>query len=193
MEQERRPGTVRVAAGGMSRPEICRDPPPGQRGVLVGESHRLGRGVHQLRGAGEAVDGELAHFADFGVIRRVDAQVELAQPVVVAGPQVGLPGADGVPFGGAAIGVGVNPFGERPPLGVPGGLVAVGDPARRAGDFADVGAAVWGVAEGPERLEGEGLVVENRPSGRCWFGRDGRCHGAPVAEEASSPYGATRP
>ena len=146
-----------------------------------------------MRGAGEAVDREPAHFADFGVIRRVDTQVELAQPVVVAGPQVGLPGADGMPGGGAAIGVGVNPLGERPPLGVPGGLVAVGDPGRRAGDFADVGATVGGVAEGPERLEGEGLVVENRPSRRCWFGRDGRCHGAPAAEEASNPYGATRP
>ena len=191
--QERGPGAVGIAAGGMRRPQIGRDPPPGQRGVLVGEPHLLRRGVHQLRSVGEAVDGEPSHFADFGVIRRVNPQVELAHTVVVARPQVGLPGADRVPFGGAAIGVGVNPFGERPPLGVPGSQVAVGDPARRAGHFADVGAAVWGVAESPERLEGEGLVVEDGSSGRCWFGRNGRCHSAPVAEEASSPYGATRP
>ncbi len=189
--QKRRTWTVGVATRRMRRPQICRDPPPGQRGVLVGEAHPLGRRFHQLRGAGEAVDGELANFADFGVIRRADAQVELAQPVVVACPQVGLAGADGVPCGGTAIGVGVDPVGERPPLRVPGGLVAVGDPARRAGDLADVGATVGGVAEGPERLEGEGLVVEDCPSRRSCFGRGGRCHSAPVAEEAQVPYGAT--
>ncbi len=90
-------------------------------------------------------------WADFQRPVLLLREVELAQPVVVAGPQVGLAGADGVPFGGAAIGVGANPFGERPPLGVPGGQVAVRDPGRRAGDFAQVSATVWGVAEGPVR------------------------------------------
>jgi hypothetical protein len=104
----------------MSRPQICRDPPPGQRGVLVREAHRLGRRVHQLRSPGEAADRELAHFADERVIGWASAQVELAHPVVVARPPVGLPGADGVPCGGAAIGVGVDPIAERPPLWVPG-------------------------------------------------------------------------
>src|SRR5450755_2403332 len=75
-----------------------------------------------------------------------------------SGPQVGLPGADAMTGGGAAIGVGADPFGERPPLGVPGGLVAVGDPARCAGYLADVGTAVRGVAS-----RDAGRAPTNRP------------------------------
>lgn len=44
---------------------------------------------------------QLAYFADTRVIGRVDAQVKLAQPVVVACSQVGLPGANGMTRGGA--------------------------------------------------------------------------------------------
>jgi hypothetical protein len=65
-----------------------------------------------------------------------------------------------VPVGGASIGVGLDSFGKRPPFGVPGSLVAVGDPACRASDLADVGSTVWGVTKGPERFEREGLVFE---------------------------------
>ena len=84
VDQEPWPRTVGITAGGMSSAEFCWDPPPGQGGVLVGVSHRLGRAAHQLGSVSKAVDGELAYFVHLGVIHRVDAEVELAQSVVVA-------------------------------------------------------------------------------------------------------------
>ena len=48
-----------------------------------------------------------------------------------------------------------------------------------------------GVAGVPERLKEERLVAGNRPCDQCRAGRDGGRHRAPVAKEASSPYGAT--
>jgi len=73
--------------------EICWNPPAGQRGVLVGKLHLRRRGI--ISCAAEAkLSTEAVYFANFGVIRRIDAQVERAEPVVVARSQVGLAGAD---------------------------------------------------------------------------------------------------
>ena len=131
-----------------------------QGGVLIGDGHVLDRGVEQSGRRGEGValaGGQQRHLRVSGGLLEQEGR---GRAVVVRCPQQDFPGADAVPGREGLLADFRQPLRGGLPRLVPAGLVTLPDTARRGENLAEVGPAVGGEPGGAQRLEGEGLVVE---------------------------------
>ena len=111
---------------------------------------------------GEGVADPRAQQPDLGIVSGMVAEVEPGGPVVVAGAQQTLARADAVAGAQRLHAGGVQPLRGLLPAPMPRGLIPVGDLPCGDDHFTEVRAAIGRVAGDPQRLEREGLIIEEK-------------------------------
>jgi hypothetical protein len=152
--------------------------PPLQHGPLVGDPHRFDHGPVQARRRREARGTALVGVVDPG-ITGITVEEELGGAVVRRRAQHAVAGTDPVSGVQTGLRLGLHAVGGGSPRGVPALVVTGRDLLGRGEHLTDIGSAVGGVPEDPQRLEPELRVIGEHhwshqaftsPSG---LGRDG--------------------
>ncbi len=133
----------------------------GEGGVLERNADRPDEAAGEVCCLNEAVMALLPGGHNPRIIG-IDVQVESGVPVVVRGPQEGFLCADLMSTGQELLGSTLQPGGSSVPLAVPALSIAIFDAKSRVQTFVDVCASARCIADGPEELEVELLILKYR-------------------------------